>query len=196
MAEAQQSGGIGDFLSALSGVNPIAGVQRSVAQFQQGITSTLATIEKLNVTLEQFNRIATRVNDMLDAVEGPMSTLVPGLNHLAESLTSPPMVSFSDDLGDFLKVLGELSRRMQPLTQIAESAGSMFNRSLGNLFPGTGRGTPSPAATKPKVEPSAPAAPVRTSPPALAPATGAPVKRAAARKPAARKPAARKPTKS
>jgi hypothetical protein len=32
--------------SALSGVNPFAGVQRSVAQFQQGVTSALATIEK------------------------------------------------------------------------------------------------------------------------------------------------------
>src|ERR1700759_1184791 len=136
MAEAQQSGGVGDFLSALSGVNPLSGVQRSTPQFQQGITSTLATIEKLNVTLEQFNRIATRVNDMLDAVEGPMNTLVPGLNQLATSLTSPPMVNLSDDLADFLKVLGELGRRMQPLTQLAESAGSMFNRSLGTFFPG------------------------------------------------------------
>jgi hypothetical protein len=113
---------------------------------------------------------------MLDAVEGPMSTLVPGLNQLAESLTSPPMVNLSDDLGDFLKVLGELGRRMQPLTQLAESA---FKRSLSNLSPGPARHlAPGAAAPEGRVPVAAPlqrsppvaAAPVHRSPPELAPA--------------------------
>jgi ABC-type transporter Mla subunit MlaD len=204
MAEAQQSGGIGDFFSALSGVNPFAGVQRSVAQFQQGVTSALATIEKLNVTLDQFNRIATRVNDMLDAVEGPMTTLVPGLNQLATSLTSPPMVNLSDDLGDFLKILGDLGRRMQPLTQLAESAGGMFNRSFSNLFPGGQRGAPAPAAPRPTVEPRVatptqrpssivrPSPPARPSPPELEPATGAAVTSTSARRAAPKRAAPKK----
>ena len=144
--------------------------------------------------MEQFNGVAKRVNSLLDTVEEPIKAFVPqitrtikaadmmvdqlsapiekvapGLSRLADTLSTPALANMPRDLGQFMDVLTDLARRLQPLGQLAESAGSMFGlRPLASLRTGATR--PAPIV--------APPAPRR----AAAPAKKAPVKKAAAKK--------------
>jgi hypothetical protein len=52
--------------------------------------------------------------------------VIPGLNRLAETLNSPALMSLPTDLAEFMKVINDLSRRLSPLSQIAEQAGGLF----------------------------------------------------------------------
>ena len=71
----------------------------------------------------------------------PIDQVVPGLSRLAETLNSPMMRSMPTDLGQFMEIINDLGRRMSPLTQMAEQAGSLF----GLRLPGLGSRQSSPA---------------------------------------------------
>jgi ABC-type transporter Mla subunit MlaD len=168
--------GLGDLFALLGTANPFAGMTRTIAQFQIGVEQFLLTVENFNDTMQQLNGVAARVNGLLDTVEEPIAALVPqmtrtikaadvlvsqlsgsvekvapGLSRLADTLSAPALKNLPTDLGDFLDVLSELGRRLQPLTQMAESAGSLFGfRPL--------------AALRPRSEPAAPAVPATPTP--------------------------------
>ena len=101
--------------------------------------------------MEQLTPVAVRVDSLLDTVEEPIRDFVPhvadgedcgcndrparrgrlnestpGLSKLAEYLAAPAWRLFRTDLTEFMTVLSDLARRLQPLGQIAESAGTMF----------------------------------------------------------------------
>jgi hypothetical protein len=96
---------------------------------------------------------------------------------LADTLQSPQFTQLPTQLGDFVGTLGDLAKRLQPLGQLAESAGGLFGlRALTSLRSGG-------AATKPVIPP--PAADPE-------PAKQAPAKKTAAKKTAAKKTAAKK----
>ena len=111
----------------------------------------LSAVENFNKTMEQLHGVAVRVNSLLDTVEepirafvpqvtktiktadamveqlaGPIERVAPGLAKLADVLSAPALTSFPTDLTEFMEVLSDLARRLQPLGQIAESAGNMF----------------------------------------------------------------------
>jgi ABC-type transporter Mla subunit MlaD len=159
MADQSQGTGIGDLLNTISSHNPLSGITRSIGQAQHGVDSLLTTIDNLNDTLVEINTMARRVNDLLDTFEGPIRAAVPqmqrtietaemlvqtmsgpinrvapGLSQLADTLQSPSLTSLSDDVGEFLKNLRGLSARLQPLTQLAETAGSFGLRNIGSLL--------------------------------------------------------------
>jgi ABC-type transporter Mla subunit MlaD len=187
--------GIGDLFALLGAPNPFAGLSKSIGQFQAGVAQFLQTVETFNDTMEQLNLVAARVNGILDTVEeplkafvpqvtrvvraadsmvdqlsGPIDKVAPGLSRLADTLSSPALANLPTDIGAFLDVLSDLGRRLQPLSQMAETAGGLFGfNPLGAL-----RQRSSPRAAEPSTAPSAPAT------------------RAAAKKPAAKKPAAKK----
>ena len=76
----------------------------------------------------------------------PIDQVIPGLTRLADTLNSPVLRSMPTDLGPFMEVINDLSKRMSPLAQIAEQAGSMF----GLRIPGLSRqAAPSASATAP-----------------------------------------------
>ena len=88
--------GFGDLLALFGGVNPLAGICKSVAQFQRGVTQFLDSVERFNDTMEQLNLVARRVNSLLDTVEEPMMALVPQITRtiktadmLVEQLSGP-----------------------------------------------------------------------------------------------------------
>jgi ABC-type transporter Mla subunit MlaD len=174
--------GLGDLLGLFGGANPFSAVTKSISQFQRGVSDFLSAVENFNKTMEQMNTVATRVNGLLDAVEGPIKAFVPqvtktinaadalveqlsgpidkvapGLSKLAEVLSAPRLSSLPTDLSEFMDVLSDLARRLQPLGQMAEVAGGLFGlRPLAAL-----RGSapapvlPSPPATKSeKAQPS------------------------------------------
>jgi ABC-type transporter Mla subunit MlaD len=161
--------GLGDLLALFGGSNPLAAVGKTFDQFKRGVSDFLTAVENFNATMQTMNVVATRVNAMLDDVEGmieqisgPLEKVAPGISRLADTLASPVFATIPTDLGDFLDTLGDVARRLQPLAQMADNAGSLFGLRIGR-----------PQAP--------PAPPVPTKPPAKK----APAKRA----PAAKKPA-------
>jgi ABC-type transporter Mla subunit MlaD len=202
------SGGLGDLLGLFGGANPVAGISKNIAQFQKGVAEFLVTMENFNATMTQFNEVAARVNRLLDVVEEPIKTFVPqmnrtvkaadammeqlsgpidkvapGLSRLADTLSSPALTSLPRDLGEFMNVLGDLARRLQPLGQMAESAGSLFG-----LRPLSGLRSSPPKPERPTPPPPAASAQPDHAPPKAA--KKAPVKKAGATKKAAPKRAA------
>jgi ABC-type transporter Mla subunit MlaD len=207
--------GLGDLLGLFGNNNPFAGVSRSVAQFQRGVSEFLTTIENLNAALEQFNQVSVRVNTLLDLVEepikafvpqvtrtvraadelverlsGPVDKVAPGLTSLAETLSNPALAALPKDLNEFLGVLRDLARRMQPLGQMAETAGGLFSRGpFASLLGGvTGTTRPEPSSASPTPPPPSRAPTVEPAPPVLAPTTAATVKQPRPKKAATRAP--------
>ncbi len=140
---------LGDVINLFAA--PIAGGIRSVEQFRRGIDELFRTIDNLNNTLETINEAAARVNrfmadieepvrtilpqltrtvqaadELMEVVGGPARRIAPNLVQIVDTLGSPAFTTLPTQLGDFMKVMGDVSRRLGPLAQFAESAGGMF----------------------------------------------------------------------
>ncbi|HEY5876144.1 MAG TPA: hypothetical protein VIT64_12625, partial [Ilumatobacteraceae bacterium] len=141
---------IGDLFGALGG-NPLNTISKTVEQMKRGAGDLVAAAELMRSTLENLNSVATRMNRMLDDIEEPVRAAVPqitravklangivdqmvdpiervapGLNRLADALSSQSLTNMPKQLGEFLDGLTDLSRRLAPLSQLAESAGGFF----------------------------------------------------------------------
>ena len=139
---------------------PIAGAVRSVEQFRTGVDEFLRGIENFNRTMESLNETAERMNvllqeveepikaavpqvtrainnadEMMQVVSGPAMAAAPGLARLAETMNTPAFRQLPDQLATFSDVLVDMSARMAPLTQFAETAGGLF----GLRKPGAGQ---------------------------------------------------------
>ena len=165
------------------GANPLTGITKSVSQFQRGSNELLVAIEHFNATMGQINEVASRVNRLLDDVEPPIRALMPQITRTLRSADTlvEQMSVMPKDLSEFMGILGDVARRLQPLAHLAESAGGMFGlkglsglSGLGGLLPGGGG--PRPADPPPP------------PPPAAVPAS-VPAQRAATRKAPAKSPA-------
>jgi hypothetical protein len=166
---------------------PLAGTIRSFEQFRKGVDEFLKGVENFNRTMENLNETSERINalladielpiraaipqvtrtvraadEMMQVISGPAMAVAPGLNRLAETLGTPAFAQLPHQLGQFSDLLGEVSKRLAPLTQLAESAGGLFG---GFRIPGVPGGR-----TSPPVQPTAAAAPSPTAP-APAPST-------------------------
>jgi methyl-accepting chemotaxis protein len=106
---------LGALLAMLGLPNPVAPVVHTMEQMRRGFDDLLTMIETLQKTLEQLNTTAERVNRMLDDVEVPMRTM------------------------------GDMMRRMGPLTQVAETATGLLN--FKSFLPGSSNSA-EPAAKK------------------------------------------------
>src|SRR6056297_4203234 len=170
---------------------PLSGTVRSIEQFRKGVDEFLAGVENFNRTMENLNETSERINSLLIEVEGPLRAAIPqatrtdtaademmqvvsgpamavapGLNRLAETLATPAFAQLPSQINQFSELLGEVSRRLGPLTQLAESAGGLFG---GFRIPGV----------RPPGQPHAPAAPT-ARPPDEAGSSAAPTETAAA----------------
>lgn len=201
---------------------PIAGTMRSVEQFRKGVDEFLRAVENLNNTMEGLNETTARINRLLEDVEeplraalpqvtrtirtadeviqvvsGPAMAAAPALKQIAETLTTPAFEQLPARLTTFTDLLGDVSKSVRPLTQLAESTGGLFG---GLRFPGRQASPPAPAPATPAPQPSS--APPTNAPSAAAasprsaaatPVERAAVKRAAAKKTAAKRRGAKKP---
>jgi hypothetical protein len=189
---------------------PLSGTVRSIEQFRKGVDEFLKGVENFNRTMENLNEATERINsllidveqpiraaipqvtrtvkaadEMMQVVSGPAMAVAPGLNRLAETLSTPAFAQLPNQIGTFSDVLAEVSRRLGPLTQLAESAGGLFG---GFRLPG-GRPAVAPSVA---VEPERQPAAIRTVTTQVA--KKPPAKRAAAKKTTAKKAAAKKAT--
>jgi ABC-type transporter Mla subunit MlaD len=169
--------GFGDIFALLGAPNPFKEATRTLDQLRRAIDEFLNSVENFNRTMASLNETAERVNRLLDDVEqpirvvmpqvtrsikaadammnqlsGPIERVAPGLSRLADTLNSPVVTGLPTDLTEAVAALREMARHMQPLTQFAESASTMFG--FRSLLPGTAR-PPAPAAPPP-AEPSRP----------------------------------------
>ena len=194
---------------------PLSGTVRSIEQFRKGVDEFLKGVENFNRTMENLNETTERINallidveqpiraaipqvtrtvkaadDMMQVVSGPAMAVAPGLNRLAETLSTPAFAQLPNQIGAFSDVLGEVSKRLGPLTQLAESAGGLFG---GFRIPG-GRPpvAPSPAAVEPEPERQPAAIRTVTTQARKAQAKKAPAKRTPAKKAPAKKRPAKK----
>jgi ABC-type transporter Mla subunit MlaD len=173
---------------------PLAGTIQSFEQFRRGVEEFLRGVENFNRTMENLNETTERINrlvadveepiraaipqmtrsikaadDMMQVVSGPAMAAAPGLERLAQTLSTPAFTQLPNQLGQFTDILGDLQNRLGPLTQLAESAGGLFG---GFRLPGMG--APKPAEKRaPTPEPE--------------PAAARPVKKTAAKKKSAAK---------
>ncbi len=194
---------------------PLAGTMRSFDQFRKGVDEFLKGVENFNRTMANLNETTERINslladveepiraaipqvtrtvkvadEMMQVVSGPAMAVAPALNRLADTLSTPAFAQLPTQIGQFSDLLAEVSHRLSPLTQLAESAGGLFG---GFRVPGA-RSQPAPPsprtiATETKVihTPTPPAEKARAK-------KAAPRKKTAAKKAPAKKRAA--PTKS
>jgi hypothetical protein len=140
--EQPHSDPLGDVINLLAA--PLAGGIRSYEQFRRGVDDLFRTVENLNHTMENLNETAERVNRLLADVEEPVRAMVPRLTRtitaadelmetvggpaiqIADTLTSPAFRALPQRLEEFVGIMGDVSRRLGPLTSFAESAGGMF----------------------------------------------------------------------
>jgi ABC-type transporter Mla subunit MlaD len=218
MAESSTPG-LGDLLALFGGANPFASIGKTIDQFKRGVNDFLTGVETFNATMESLNGVTVRINRLLDDVEEPIQALMPqvtrsiktadavfsqlsvpvekitpGLLRLADMLSSPGLINLPREIAGFVETLGDLATRLQPLTQMAESAGSLFGlRPLSALRGGSNKSQPAQA---PVAEPEAKKAPATKPAAAKAPAKKAPAKKAPAKKaPTKKAPAAKAPAK-
>jgi ABC-type transporter Mla subunit MlaD len=165
---------------------PLSGTVRSIEQFRKGVDEFLKGVENFNKTMENLNETTERINaliadveqplraaipqvtrtvkaadEMMQVVSGPAMAVAPGLNRLAETLSTPAFAQLPNQIGTFSDVLAEVSKRLGPLTQLAESAGGIFG---GFRMPGSRPTSSSPSITPERArEPDAPRPAIRTT---------------------------------
>jgi len=205
MSDPGRTDPFGDMISIVAG--PIAAVIRSFDQLRKNAEELRRGLENFNTTMENLNETAGRVNRLLNDFEepirsmipqmtrtvkladdlskrisGPMDQVIPGLTRLADTLNSPVLTAFPRDLGQFMEVINDLSRRMSPLGQLAEQASGLFGLRIPGLTP---RQVTTPPAPPPFDEDE-------DEDPPPPPAKRAATKKAAAKKAPAKKKAAAK----
>jgi ABC-type transporter Mla subunit MlaD len=93
------------------------------------------SISTFNDTLSELNKVAHRVNALLDEIEGPVAEIVPLVQSSVKQakLTLKKVDGVIDQVGTLpadisqaVATLGDLAGRLGPLAQFAEVAGGMF----------------------------------------------------------------------
>lgn len=195
---------------------PVAGAIRSLDQFRKGVDEFLRGVENFNRTMEALNETTHRINVLLAEVEepikaampqvtrtvkmadevmqvvsGPAIAAAPALRQLTEIMSTPGIGQLPTQLRQFTDAMTDISKRLGPLTQFAESAGGLFG---GLRFPGNASPRP-PASSGVERElvatrPISSAHPAAADPPPSASAATSP--RSAAKKSAAKRSTAKK----
>lgn len=122
-------------MSLLGGAAPLMAVGRIVEMVTQMTGEVVKSIATFNDTMTELNRVAHRVNDLLDDLEAPLREIVPavqaGVKQARGTLKKVDGVvsqvgTLPADVTKAVATLGDLAGRLGPLTQFAEMAGGMF----------------------------------------------------------------------
>jgi hypothetical protein len=169
----------------------LAAAVETVASLQRSAAGLEALIERLNGIVNvvevparslapEMERFAQRLHDIGDALDGPLETILPGVQRVATMFERAPLeqlpetlTQFNDQLQKIVGGMGDLPRRLGPLSDLLGGAASMF-----------GIGRPNTAEAPAKTPPAVTTAKEQSKP---APTKKAPAKKAAATKTAAKK---------
>ena len=127
--------GINDLLGLIGGASPLVAVGRMVETVMQVTGDIVQSISTFNDTLSELNKVAHRVNALLDEVEGPVAEIVPLVQASVKQAKSTlkkvdgvidQVGTLPADITQAVATLGDLAGRLGPLAQFAEVAGGMF----------------------------------------------------------------------
>jgi ABC-type transporter Mla subunit MlaD len=102
----QASNGIDDLLNLVSALNPLANGVKAVDQAKRTVEALIASMELFVQSMDNLNQVASRVNRLLDDIEGPVRQIAP---HINGALTA------TSKLADISGALNELTKRLGPL---------------------------------------------------------------------------------
>ena len=108
---------IEQLLALISLVDPIEFASKAVDSTRRTTDALITILENFASTVDNLNKTTTRVNSLLDEVEEPLRRLMPQMGMAMNTLAT---------MGDVALQLGELSKRLGPLTTLAENAGGLF----------------------------------------------------------------------
>jgi hypothetical protein len=140
--------------------------------------------------MPQLTRTIRAADEITSMLEGPVKAAAPNIQPLVTTFSSPGFAAIPGQMGEFMNLLAEMSRRLTPLTQFAENAGGLFG---GIRVPGMSS-RPSGQTTAPTTpSTSRDEAAANTTTPANEPAKdGATAEKTAATKAATKKTTAKK----
>jgi len=84
-----------ELLKLISALNPAETGAKAFDQAKRSVESVTASLQLILQSLENFNRVATRVDKLLDDVEDPIRKIADASNLLAELANNlAPLVAF------------------------------------------------------------------------------------------------------
>ena len=104
-------------MQLLALIDPIEFATRAVDVSRRTTESLISIVENLAVTVDNLNRTTTRINTLLDDIEEPMRRVMPQVGNAMNAMAT---------MGEAATQLTELSKRLGPLTTLAENAGGLF----------------------------------------------------------------------
>ena len=98
--------GLDDLLNIVNALNPLANGAKAVDQAKRTVEALIASMELFVQSMDNLNQVATRVNRLLDDIEGPVRQIAPHINGA---------LSATSKLADISGALNELTKRLGPL---------------------------------------------------------------------------------
>ena len=118
-----QSNGIEDLLNLVNALNPLANGVKAVDQAKRTVEALIASMELFVQSMDNLNQVATRVNRLLDDIEGPVRQIAPHINGA---------LSATAKLADISGALNELTKRLGPLLSFLPQSGASKNPTTEN----------------------------------------------------------------
>lgn len=113
-----QSNGLDDLLNLVNALNPLTNGVKAVDQAKRTVEALIASMELFVQSMDNLNQVATRVNRLLDDIEGPIRQIAPHINGA---------LSATSKLADISGALNELTKRLGPLLPFLPQSGPSKN---------------------------------------------------------------------
>ena len=121
-------------------VETVASLQRSAAGLEQLIErlNNIVTVVEApaRALAPEMERFAQRLHDVGEALDGPLETILPGVQRVATMFERAPLeqlpdtlTQFNDQLQKIVGGMGDLPKRLGPLSDLLGGAASMFGLS-------------------------------------------------------------------
>ena len=131
--EQQTTNPIEQLLQLLSLVDPIELASKAVDTTRRTTETLVNVLENFASTIDNLNRTTTRINALLDDIEEPLKRVMPQLGNAMNAMAT---------MGEAATQLADISKRLGPLTSLAENAGGLFGFRPGKPNGGTTSSSP------------------------------------------------------
>jgi len=110
---------VNDLFSLLSDFNPVTSGAKAVDQAKRTVESLISAMELFVQSMDNMNQVASRVNRLLDDIEGPMRQVMPHVNGALGAVNK--LAEMSGALTELSKRLGPLMAFMPPTSKPKDS---------------------------------------------------------------------------
>lgn len=117
MSSAPSQNPIEQLLALAASLDPIDLATKAVDASRRTTESVIQILENFAAAVDNLNRTTARVNALLDDVEAPLRRVMPQVGAALNAAAS---------LGEIATTLGDITRKLGPLSLFAENAGGIF----------------------------------------------------------------------